>query len=105
MKKMIFFILSIILLFIKCQEDVTEAQISCTYKGWEKYHCIFYTRQSCCYTTTINCRFDDYFHRCEAKEVDKFEKMTLENAIKEEHRLFDEGNEEDEDEEYEDYDD
>ena len=31
--------------------------------------------------------------------------MTLENAIKEEHRLFDEGNEEDEDEEYEDYDD
>ena len=55
MKKMIFFILSIILLFIKCQEDVTEAQISCTYKGWEKYHCIFYTRQSCCYTTTINC--------------------------------------------------
>ena len=63
MKKMIFFILSIILLFIKCQEDVTEAQISCTYKVWEKYHCIFYTRQSCCYTTTINCRFDDYFHR------------------------------------------
>ena len=104
-KKIIFFILSIILIFIRCQVDANEAQISCTYLGWNRYHCIFYTRNSCCYTTTINCHYDEYFHRCEDPEADPNRKRTYENSINEEHRLFDEGNEEDEDEEYEDYDD
>ena len=104
MKKIIFFILSVILIFIKCDYDVNEAQLTCSYKGWNRYHCVFYTRNSCCYVTTINCHYDDFFHRCVDPEADPYRKLTLENSIKEEHRLFDEGNEEDEDEEYEDYD-
>ena len=98
MKKMIFFILSFILIFIKCDYDVNEAQITCSYKGWEKYHCIFYTRNSCCYVTTINCHYDDFFHRCEDSDANIYRKTNLENAIKKEHRLFDEENEEEEEE-------
>ena len=41
MKKIIFFILFFILIFIKCDYDVNEAQITCSYKGWNKYHCVF----------------------------------------------------------------
>ena len=104
MKQMIFLILSIILFFIKCQKyNVTEAQITCTYKGWGKYHCIYYTRQGCCYVDDW-CKYDDYFHRCEDNSATLNEKTNYEYFIKEEHRLFDEGNEEDENEEYEDYD-
>ena len=97
MKKFIFLILTILIISIKSQMfDDEEIRIDCEKGSQGKYHCVFYTRNSCCYVSEW-CHMDTHIHRCEVWEESAIRKMTLEYILDNERKEYEEN------EEYEEY--
>ena len=89
MNKIILFILSILIILITCdEEEPGYAKITCKYKSYGYFHCVFWTRSSCCYTTNY-CRMLSYVHRCESTQTRVNEKRLYEKAIQNEYERYD----------------
>ena len=83
MNKLIFLILTILIISIKSQFQNEEIRIECGNRNSRGYTCVYYTRNSCCYVSDF-CRITNRIHRCEVSEVSPTKMQILEYLIKKE---------------------
>ena len=83
MNKLIFLILTILIISIKSQYDNEEIRVECGNRNSRGYTCVFYTRNNCCYVTEF-CSITKKIYRCEETDVSPTRKQILEYIIKKE---------------------
>ena len=88
MNKLVFLILTILIISIKSQWENEKIGIHCTKLYGGKYKCYYYTRHSSCYNGFGHYR--SYVKRCEVTDLTEYEKRVLEHAIEKERWQFEE---------------
>ncbi len=83
MNKLIFLILTILIISIKSQFQNEEIRIECGNRNSKGYSCIYFTRNTCYFVSEF-CHITKKIQRCEIGEVSPTRKQVLELLIKKE---------------------
>ena len=95
MNKLIFLILTILIISIKSQWENEKIRITCNKNSRGLYHCVYFTRHSSCYVSSYS-SFKSYVRRCEVNEINETKKRSLEYLIEKERWMYENEDEEDE---------
>ena len=87
MNKLIFLILTILIISIKSLYQKEEIRIECGNRNSRGYTCVYYTRNTCCYVSDF-CSITSKIHRCEVSEVSPTRKQVLEFLIEKEIKKY-----------------
>ena len=95
MNKLIFLILTILIISIKSQWENEKIRITCNKISRGLFHCVFFTRHGSCYVSSWS-SFKSYVRRCEVTEISETEKRRLEYLIEKERWKYENEDEDDE---------
>ena len=95
MNKLIFLILTILIISIKSQWENEKIRITCNKNSRGLFHCVYFTRHSSCYVSSYS-SFKSYVRRCEVNEINETKKRSLEYLIEKERWKYENEDEDDE---------